>query len=192
MIPEETIVYKPTTTFQRRSKKHVFTVFTILLILCNLMFAGYFVYNEYFLVPLNSTEEYRFSQQTELNEHKITQQNIKDGNNRLALQLYGFTLSVEERLNKTLEQMFRYVKFNLGESFKINIITDLSHKMQSAYASILLPQVMNTISTSIATEFLKLEKTQQIALTQHLSSILDQNEQWLKNNTQHCSNTTNV
>jgi hypothetical protein len=243
MIDEE-IVYRQSTQKHaplNKNRKHAYKILTLFLIFSNLLFLGFFTYNEFFLVKkpttnnfpekiINETDNLKFSLENVLilqnrilenlvnyninatDQLKFISENIFNkivGESGQSLELQnkilgesGQSLELQNKilgelqsplmyekiLNNTNLNLIKIINSQFGETFKINIITDLSSRVQSAYASILLPQLLNTIST----EMFQIKANQEYVLKQYFNTILKQNEVFLNNLIMKTSNSSNA
>jgi hypothetical protein len=222
MIDEE-IVYTQNTQKHapfKKNRKHVYKILSLFLIFSNLVFLGFFTYNEFFLVkkPTNFPEKNEtdnfFSENVLIlqnienlvnestgQQNKILENLVNESTGQLkfisenifkkivdesgqSFELQHKILdelkspsNYEQILNKTNLNLIKIINSQFGDTFKINIVTDLAHRVQSAYASILLPQILNTISS----EMLQLKSNQEYVLKQYFTSILQQNQDFLNN-----------
>lgn len=202
MINEE-IVYTQNTQKHapfKKNRKHVYKILSLFLIFSNLVFLGFFTYNEFFLVikPTNFQEK---NETDTLENHKILENLVNESTGQLKFisenifrkivnesgqsfelqnKIFDELKSLsnfEQILNKTNLNLIKIVNSQFGDTFKINIVTDLANRVQAAYASILLPQILNTISS----EMLQLKSNQEYVLKQYFTSILQQNQDFLNN-----------
>lgn len=217
MIDEE-IVYTQSTQKHaslNKNRKHAYKILSLFLIFSNLVFLGFFTYNEFFLVKpttnnfpekiINETDNLKFSLENVLilqnkilenlvnyninatDQLKFISENIFNtivGESGQSLELQNKILGelqsplmYEKILNNTNLNLIKIIHSQFGETFKINIITDLASRVQSAYGSILLPQLLNTIST----EMFKIKANQEYVLKKYFNDILKQNEVFLNN-----------
>lgn len=218
MIDEE-IVYRQSTQKHsplNKNRKHAYKILTLFLIFSNLLFLGFFTYNEFFLVKKSTTNNFPEKIINETDNLKFSLENVLILQNRILENLVNYNINAtdqlkfisenifnkivgesgqslelqnkilgelqsplmyEKILNNTNLNLIKIINSQFGETFKINIITDLASRVQSAYASILLPQLLNTIST----EMFQIKANQEYVLKQYFNTILKQNEVFLNN-----------